>query len=113
MTASTPPGFAPRSGIPPLWMHSIELDPDQALAGIVIVVRRDYLPAVANLLGYAHMRDRMVHALGEEHWLRLDWAEAIRLRHGLGRLYDDHADHIPGAYGALVNVENIVDREDD
>lgn len=115
MPASTPPGFAPRSGARPLWVHTIELDPDQALEGIVVAVRREYLNAVARLLEYDldRTQNRMVHAFGEECWLRLDRVEVIRLCRGLGRLRGDEPEFIPGAYGALVSVENIIESEDD
>lgn len=115
MPTPTPPGFAPRTGIKPLWMHTIELDPDRSLVGIVVVVHREYLPAVAQLLECAQdgMQNLVVHASGEERWLRLDRAEALRLRYALGKQRGDEPEHIPGAYHALVDVENIVDREDD
>lgn len=117
--ANAPIGFEPRPpAVRSLWLHTIELDPDQCLVGGVIVVGRHFFPDLPALLIFITgdaRTDLIVHETETEVWLRLDRGQLIDLRHKLGLLNGSTSpfgDDSYDSYGALVQIENIVDGED-
>jgi len=120
-TADTaePLGFQPRSSIRPLWLHTIELDADQALAGAVVVVRMADFTDLADLVDFvAGTNDGspscvLKHTPGEA-WVRLTRQQAIALRQRLGDLVEDTSpfgDDQYDAYSSLTLLDNIVEDE--
>lgn len=117
---TTPPlGFTPRSSIRPLWLHTIELNPDRSLAGTVVVVRRDVFDGLLAIVEFISDRDDLtaiVHGTDGEVWVRLTRAQSIDLRRRLGELNEQTSpfgDDAYDAYSALTEIENILDGEGD
>lgn len=105
--------FEPRTGIPPLWMQTIEMNPARDVVSAVIVVDLLNLHQVADLLGITQIElDEMIlHTTSVQAWLRIDVTSVLALRRAIGKLTDIDARTIPGAYEALFPVEILM--EDD
>lgn len=99
--------FTPRSGIPPFWVHTIELDRGTVLAGTVVVVAQQHLPAVLGMTGYDGA-DLIVHQQGDEVWLRLNRDQTIHLINAARKQMDNDPDYVPDLYDELALIRNVI-----
>lgn len=109
---TTPIGFRPAPAPPTtLWLHTIEFDRDENLAGVVVVVPSDKVASVAELIEEP-ASTLVVHRDGDEVYLRLNRQQAIDLRMALGKLNEatsPFGDNAYASYSAMGWVENALD----
>jgi hypothetical protein len=119
MTNQAPPGFQPRSGTRPLWLHTIEFDPDSRLVAVIMCAEMKYLNNILGLIDVPAGQQRIdmiVHQTDNEVWLRLNRDQALALRYRLGKLNEQTSPfgrYSYQAYTSLVEVENITYHEDE
>lgn len=110
-------GFNPRSSIRPLWLHTIEFNPDQEPIGAVVVVRRSSFDDTVGLLAFiasapAHS-SAVIHQTDGELWLKLTTREVLALHAkigGMNHYTSPFGAENSDAYSALSLFSSLTDR---
>lgn len=115
-TVDPPAGFEPRTPQPPpAWLHTIELDADGNLAGTVLVVHHQHLPAIAYHLSMTAVdaRGLVVYEDTTHFWVRLTREQTVTVESKVGTVGGGSPHYIPGAYHTLIPITNIMDNEEE
>lgn len=95
-----------RSGVLPFWVHTIELDSNQRLAGAIVVVEQSYLPRLSEMSRTDG--DAFIQAHGRETWLRLPRAAVVNLIRAAGKQRPSDVGYVPTLYSRLVVLQNAL-----